>query len=147
MARKKKKDRSEEAEVPISAMIDVVFLLLIYFIWTAKEVVDEAWVSVNLPGPPPEKPEEEPPPTVDVFVMSDNFRGPKNYVYQGTPRDLGEMESILMGIGGAMGEEVVINIKVSTEARHEKLVLILDRMNKAGLAKFNIHTLKGPLSK
>ena len=140
MAKKKKKDRSEEAEVPISAMIDVVFLLLIYFIVTSKEIIDEAWVSVNLPGPPPETPESDPPPTIDVFVQSDR------YIYQGSNRDLDEMDRILSGIGSAMGEDVTINVKVSIKAEHEKLVLLLDRMNKAGLANFNIHTLKPQLS-
>jgi biopolymer transport protein ExbD len=140
MARKKRKDRSEDAEVPISAMIDVVFLLLVYFIVTSKEIIDEAWVSVNLPGPPPETPEEDPPPTIDIFVQSDR------YIYQGSNRDLGEMERILDGIGGAMGDDVTINVKVSIHAQHEKLVLLLDRMNKAGLANFNLHTLKPQLS-
>ncbi|MCM8542738.1 MAG: biopolymer transporter ExbD [Lentisphaeraceae bacterium] len=142
MSRKKpKKDRSEEAEVPISAMIDVVFLLLIYFIVTSKEIVDEAWVSVNLPGPPPpDQPKIEPPPTIDIFVQSDR------YIYQGNDRSLDEMERTLMGLGAAMGEDVTINIKVSLKAKHQMLVLLLDRMNKHKLSKFNLHTLKDPLS-
>lgn len=141
MAKKKKKDRSEEAEVPIAAMIDVTFLLLIYFIVTSKEIVDEAWVSVNLPGPPPpEKVEEEPPPSIDIFVQSDR------YIYQGNDKDLDDMEKTLMGIGSAMGEDVTINVKVSLKAHHEKLVLLLDRMNKANLQNFNLHSLKEPLS-
>lgn len=141
MANKKKKDRSEESEVPIAAMIDVTFLLLIYFIVTSKEIVDEAWVSVNLPGPPPpDQIEQEPPPTIDVFVQSDR------YVYQGNDKDLDDMERTLMGIGSAMGEDVTINVKVSLKAEHERLVLLLDRMNKAGLNNFNLHSLKEPLS-
>ncbi|MCM8532861.1 MAG: biopolymer transporter ExbD [Lentisphaeraceae bacterium] len=141
MAKKKKKDRSEEAEVPIAAMIDVTFLLLIYFIVTSKEIVDEAWVSVNLPGPPPpEKIEEEPPPSIDIFVQSDR------YIYQGNDKDLDDMEKTLMGIGSAMGEDVTINVKVSLKAEHQKLVLLLDRMNKANLQNFNLHSLKEPLS-
>lgn len=141
MSRKKpKKDRSEDAEVPISAMIDVVFLLLVYFIVTSKEVVDEAWVSVNLPGPPPPDIKMEPPPTIDIFVQSDR------YIYQGNDRSLDEMERTLMGLGAAMGQDVTINIKVSLKAKHQMLVLLLDRMNKHKLSKFNLHTLKSPLS-
>ena len=141
MAKRKKKDYSEESEVPIAAMIDVTFLLLIYFIVTSKEIVDEAWVSVNLPGPPPPDAHvDEPPPTIDVFVQSDR------YVYQGNNKDLDDMERTLIGIGSAMGEDVVINVKVSLKAKHERLVLLLDRMNKAGLQKFNLHSLKEPLS-
>lgn len=141
MAKKEKKDRSEKAEVPIAAMIDVTFLLLIYFIVTSKEIVDEAWVSVNLPGPPPpEAVPDEPPPTIDIFVQSDR------YIYQGNDKDLDDMEKTLMGLSSAMGEDVTINVKVSLKAKHETLVLLLDRMNKAKLQNFNLHSLKEPLS-
>ena len=142
MARKKKKIVEEEAEVPIAAMIDVVFLLLIYFIVTSKEVVDEAWVAVNLPGPPPPSEVEPPPPppSVDIFVQSDK------YYYQGAGKDLTAIEGTLKGIYAAMGEETIINIKVSMYAKHEMLVLLLDRMNKAKLETFNLHSLKHALS-
>jgi biopolymer transport protein ExbD len=141
MAKKKKKDRSESCEVPIAAMIDVTFLLLIYFIVTSKEIVDEAFVSVNLPGPPPpNQVETDPPPTIDIFVQSDR------YVYQGNDKDLDDIEKTLMGISQAMGDEVSINVKVSLKAEHQQLVLLLDRMNKAELKNFNLHSLKEPLS-
>ena len=141
MAKKKKKDRSEDCEVPIAAMIDVTFLLLIYFIVTAKEIVVEAWVSVNLPGPPPpEQVPEEPPPTIDIFVQSDR------YVYQGNDKELTSIEQTLVGLFAAMGDEAIINVKISLEAKHENLVLLLDRMNKVGLKKFNLHSLKEQLS-
>lgn len=146
MAKRKRKDRSEEAEVPIAAMIDVVFLLLIYFIVTSKEIVDEAWVSVNLPGPPPPTQVEiEPPPVIDVFVRAlINRKGQSQspYVYQGQDKNLDSIAVTLEAIGSAMGSEVSINVKVTTDSTHSQLVLLLDRMSKAGLENFNIHTLK-----
>ncbi len=139
MAKKAKKDYATSCDVPIAAMIDVVFLLLIYFILNAKEVVDEAWVAVNLPGPPdPRVKVDTPPQTVDIFVQSDA------YYYQGNRKNLEEMERTIMGFTAMT--EVTVNIKVSTKAKHSSLVLLLDRLNKHKLEKFNIHTLKPQLS-
>jgi biopolymer transport protein ExbD len=138
MAKKAKKDFSASCEVPIAAMIDVVFLLLIYFILNAKEVVDEAWVAVNLPGPPVGPPPKDPPQTVDIFVQSDA------YFYQGNRKNLEEIERTIMGFSAMT--EVTVNIKVSLKAKHSSLVLLLDRLNKHKLEKFNIHTLKPQLS-
>ena len=50
MAEKRRRVQ-EQAEVPMSSMIDVVFLLLIYFIITQKEQISEAHLAVNLPTP------------------------------------------------------------------------------------------------
>jgi len=52
MAKKKKRAQLAEASVPISAMIDIVFLLIIFFVVTAsidKEVEDEMITLSNAP--------------------------------------------------------------------------------------------------
>ncbi len=52
MARKKVKLNNDVmAAVPLSSMIDVVFLLLIYFIFTQKPVVEDVYLALDLPAP------------------------------------------------------------------------------------------------
>ena len=53
MARKKKikLENTVSASVPLSSMIDVVFLLLIYFIMTQKKVVEDVYLQADLPAP------------------------------------------------------------------------------------------------
>jgi len=140
MARKKKKRDEADADVPIAAMIDVVFLLLIYFIVTIKTTIDQAWVAVNLPGPPAEPPPETPPPPIDIFVQSDS------YIYMNGQKSLDDMEGTLRNIKAMNNEDVMVNIKVSLKARHHKLVDLLDLLSKVGLKNFNLHSLKGPVS-
>lgn len=48
MRRKKKPD--EMVEMQMGPMIDMVFLLLVFFMVTAKPVKDEADISIGLPG-------------------------------------------------------------------------------------------------
>ncbi len=73
MARKRKKMGGEEgADIPIESMIDVVFLLIIFFVVTAaidKEVEDEA---VGLSDAPHGKPlEKKNPKSVTINVRKD----------------------------------------------------------------------------
>ena len=51
MARKRTNIDEKAAEVPLSSMIDVVFLLLIYFILTQKPVIEDVHLQVDLPAP------------------------------------------------------------------------------------------------
>lgn len=125
------KNKSERCEVPIAAMIDIVFLLLVYFIVTSTQVVDEAYVQVNLPGPGPSKPID----SMDVYVLEDH------YELMGKKYSLEEMDNYLSQISQIM-EDIPVNIKISKQAEHQKLVRLLDSLNKVKVTRFSLHTLK-----
>ena len=77
MARKKAKvPDAVAASVPLSSMIDVVFLLLIYFIFTQKPVVEDIHLQLDLPSPGrASASDSEPPPIlrIDVYkLLQDN---------------------------------------------------------------------------
>ena len=128
------KRKEKSLEVPISAMIDVVFLLLIYFVFTAKVPIDEVSVSVNLPGPP-DPILEISKVAVDVKVYKDK------YIVNGSVYDLQKIEHYFQSIATSL-DDVTVDVKVNTEASHQKVVLLLDRLKKAELSKFNLHTMK-----
>lgn len=130
------KDKSERCEVPVSAMIDVVFLLLVYFILTSTETIDEAFVQVNLPGPPDDPLKiKEPKNLIDIYVLEDTYQ------LMGKRYSLTEMDNYLVAAADAF-DDVTVNVKVSKAATHDKLVLLLDSLNKAKLSKFSLHTLR-----
>ena len=63
---------AEEADVNMTPMLDIVFILLIFFIVTAVFVQERA---INLTPPPPPDPEtkSEPQPTILVRIDGDNL--------------------------------------------------------------------------
>jgi len=63
---------AEEADVNMTPMLDIVFILLIFFIVTAVFVQEQA---INLTPPPPPDPETqtEPQPTILVRIDADNL--------------------------------------------------------------------------
>ena len=130
--------KKEKSEVPISAMIDVVFLLLVYFIVTMKTTIDQAWVSVNLPGTSEPKP--NPPHSVDIFVQSGE------YIVQNRVVSSAQLEDFLKSIKASNGDHVSLNLKVSLYAKHSRLVNLLDLLSKNDLENFNLHSLKEEVS-
>ena len=136
MARKKKKLAVTEASVPMESMIDVVFLLLIYFIVTQKPIVEETLLGVNLPsgaGSPTENPGQ--PFTIDVIKMG-NGDG-KFYQVNGAPTPLQGMKDQLLMLAENDPDTTVI-IKCGPNAKHSKLITVLDACAEAGLSKLNI---------
>ena len=153
MARKKRERiKVEEAEIPMSSMIDVVFLLLIYFIVTQKPIIEETLLSCDLPTPggaPPGKPPTLM--TIDVVKMYPNpvydnamMKKDLNRYYLNRrawkfkdPSAPNDLQRQLKAMGKTDPDQVII-INCGPNAYHQKLVQILDACADAGLTKLNI---------
>lgn len=125
----------EQTETPMSAMIDVVFLLLIFFIVTFKEPKVEAHMAINLPAPGAASAPSNKPNLLEVHVL------PNGYLLNGKQLGLDTLESKLVSMAMFDNEQTVI-IKVHTEAIQFQLVELLDRCQKAGLSNLNVLTLR-----
>ena len=62
----------EAAEVNITPLLDIVFIMLIFFIVTAT-FVDEDGIAPNLPEPTPDNENSTPPPTMLLTVQANGF--------------------------------------------------------------------------
>jgi biopolymer transport protein ExbD len=131
----KRKRSEEQAQVPMSSMIDVVFLLLIYFIVTQKDEVSEAHLAVNLPTPNVAEKRDEPPARpIEIAVFADRIQ------IQGrtmTPERIVE----LLEPRAKEDPDLTVMVKTSTKARTKNLVTVLDLCQSIGLTKLNVVTL------
>ena len=137
MALSTRKKETEQIEIPMSSMIDVVFLLLIYFVWTYQIEVPEAHLQVNLPGAPdPDQTVEvDPPPPIQLQVL------PKAYYIGGRKvEDLNLIEKLLRKFA-SIDEDTVLIIQVTGDAPTRNLVELLDRCKAAGLTNLNVVTI------
>ena len=150
MAKKQRKRiEIEEAEVPLSSMIDIVFLLLIYFIVTQKPIIDETLLSCDLPTPGG-KPPPNPPQLLTVEVVRmyrdvplDSEKELNTYYLQqrrwklhdpSAPNDLARQ---LKAIAKNDPDQNVI-INCGPNSIHQKLVQLLDACSEAGLTKISV---------
>ena len=135
MAEKRRRVQ-EQAEVPMSSMIDVVFLLLIYFIITQKEEISEAHLAVNLPTPSvAEKQDEEPKRPIEITVLRGKLQ------LRGLTVTLDQMREFLEP-RAKEDPELTVVVQTSTKALQHELVDVLDACTELGLTKLNVATLK-----
>ena len=126
----------ESLAIPMSAMIDVTFLLLIYFVITQREEIPEAHLAVNLPSPnmTPQKPDENPN-LLEIEIHPGQLYLKKN------PMTLAELQDKL-GRMAALDTEQTVIVKTSVEAQTHELVTVLDTCKGLGLTKLSVMTLK-----
>jgi len=178
MARKKAKvPDAVAASVPLSSMIDVVFLLLIYFIFTQKPVVEDIYLQLDLPAPSrASASDSEPPPIlrIDVYKLSqdnddmitakinriqaDTSVDPKlkpklinkaraeEKVYyhvnttgdaSGVPMAFNELTKYLKVVAETSPDTTIV-LNCGPNAKHKKLVRVLDLCDQLGLRHINL---------
>lgn len=131
----KKKRVQEQGEVPMSSMIDVVFLLLIYFIVTQKDEISEAHLAVNLPSPnAAQEKQEDPPRPLELTVLRGKVQ------LRGRTMTMERIQETLEPFAKE-DPELTVMIKTSTKALNGELVKVLDMCKSMGLTKLNVATL------
>ena len=155
MARKKiKLENGVAASVPLSSMIDVVFLLLIYFIFTQKEVVEDVHLQLNLPAPQSSSANEEPPPMlrIDVFENSQDNDTATYYAVNtakegaGRAMEFAELQSYLKIVADNSTETTIV-LNCGPNANHDKLIKILDLCNSLGLTTLTLINADVPFAR
>ena len=134
MAHRRKEKKEERMEVPMAAMIDIVFLLLVYFILTFKIEPLEAHMTINLPSPST-VPGQPPPVLLEVKVL------PDPYVLNGVGLTLDTIERTIDDLTRDDRSQTLI-IKVGLDAKQHQLISLLDRCEKLDLENLNVLTLK-----
>ena len=135
MAKFRKRAGAQVVQIPMSSMIDIVFLLLIYFIVTHRDEKTEAHLAVNLPSPNTAPTTEVKPRLLELEVH------PGQILLQGAPRSLAQIRETLAYLAKLDPEQTVM-VKTSVMARTEELVSVLDLCKGVGLEKLNVVTLQ-----
>jgi len=135
MAKMKKRAGPQVVQIPMASMIDIVFLLLIYFIVTHRDEKTEAHLAVNLPSPNAAPTTEVKPRLLELEVH------PGQVLLQGAPRSLDQIRETLAYLAKLDPEQTVM-VKTSVMARTAELVSVLDLCKGVGLEKLNVVTLQ-----
>lgn len=127
-----------EDKVDLTPMIDVVFLLLIYFMVTTTIIQEEADIGITLPSdtPPAKNPENMPSEHIIDILMDGQV------LLNGAPMDspesseMPQLTTTLTRLGMAdkrMGIETIITIQADGESLHQKSIDVLNACAAAGL--------------
>ncbi len=119
--------RPDEAEVNLTPMLDVVFILLIFFIVTATFAKEEA-LGLEPPPPPPPPNIEPPPPTPTIMIVVEE----SNLIYvNGRPTDIGSVRANIERVRAENPSSALI-ILAHPKSRNGVIIRIRDEAYNAG---------------
>jgi len=120
-------DDTDEAEVNITPLLDIVFILLIFFIVTST-FLDEEGIAIATPQENEQEEQTRPPPTLLLSVRSDGF-----VMVDGTR--MIDPRSVKPVVEAFTAEEPrgVVLLNAARDAEIEVTVLVLDQARQAGV--------------
>lgn len=134
MARRERK-KSEDADLELTPMIDVVFQLLIFFIVTLKTPEVIGRLDVFRPAPDSSAtPESQVEDMVRLTVLS------SKYMLNQRPMSLQTIERNLARMAARSKTQTIL-IQCAESSSHDQLVALLDVCTKLGLTNLSVLTL------
>ena len=136
MRRNRRNSQPDEADVDMTPMLDIVFIMLIFFIVTAT-FLDEDGIDLTQPPPPP--PDSTPPtdtPAITVYVNETNQCAVDGRS-TGCDRVTLAVERLLADKPGA-----AVILRMDERAQHKILVELKDGLDTNGLAS-KIEIIRG----
>ncbi|MCA8902629.1 MAG: biopolymer transporter ExbD [Hyphomonas sp.] len=116
----------DEANVDLTPMLDVVFILLIFFIVTSTFAQEKALGLEPPPPPNPDAPQDQQVPAILILVDESNL-----ITVNGRPTDIGSVRANIERVRAETPESQVI-IQAHPQAKSGVIVLIRDAAYNAG---------------
>ncbi len=130
----------EEPEVSMTPLIDVVLLLLIFFM-VSTTFIDESRIQIQLPqaGTAP-APQQQRDPIEITVTASGEFRVDGQTLLNTSPSTLSAAVSKVAG----EQRDVPITIRADARATHQSVVTAMDVVGRLGFRAINIATVNDP---
>ena len=119
--RRRLRGNADETEVNITPLLDIVFIMLIFFIVTATFVSEEGFAP-NLPEPSPEQ-NTTPPPTMVLTVQENGFV----QVDGGRQIDTRSVKNVVSGFMAKDPDKSVVIVSARPTASTGDTVTVLDQ--------------------
>lgn len=137
----KLKSRSrEEPEVNLTSLIDVVLLLLIFFM-VSTSFVREAEINLRLPEADASAAVEAPSESLEITITETG-----NYMLNGRALVNSERRTLRRAIEQTAGDarDLPVYIRADANARHQAVVTAMDVAGQLGFVNINIATVTPP---
>jgi len=132
MARKSRKNSLQAGELNLTAMIDVAFQLLSFFIMTMKPTDVLAMIDVSRPAPDKRVSQSKPLNIIWITVLADG-----RFILNDRPISKENLDTTLCQLGVLDTTQTVI-IACTPNSTHGKLIDVLDLCQKAKLSSLSV---------
>jgi biopolymer transport protein ExbD len=128
MRRSRKNQGGDEGEVDMTPMLDIVFIMLIFFIVTAT-FLDETGIDLTQPPPPPDDINTPPSnnPAITVYVDSRDACAVDG-------RSTG-CDRVILAVERLLAEKpnAAVILRMDEQASHKNLIMLKDGLDQGGL--------------
>ncbi len=131
---------NDEPEINLTSLIDVVLLLLVFFM-VSTSFVREAEISLRLP-----EANAETRPQAESEILEITISQTGSYAVNGRPLVNNERSTLRAAIERLAGNdrELAVFIRADAEARHQAVVTALDVAGQTGFVEISIATVSSP---
>lgn len=123
----------------LTPLIDVVFLLLVFFLVTTRFAQDDPRMPINLPSATSATPMTEPPKEITIDIGSNG-----NTMLNGQELTLGEIEESLQKAVASNPVHQSVVIRADRTVEFQAVVSVMDVCNRTGVADYSVTTQEGP---
>ena len=134
LKRKRKRELSSQDSTPISAMIDIVFLLLIYFILTQKPIIEDTRLNFS---PARRGKSAAQSSAISDFAFLEINQNTETYLFNGQAISREQLPTYLNHIG-KNNKETQLIIFCADNVKHADLVKALDLCRLSSLSNISI---------
>lgn len=125
-----------ETEIPLASMIDIVFLLLIYFVLNQKPIIDDTLLGVNI-APPQSASSPKQLPSTFFCVELNKGSEENNISLNGQECDFEQLRSVLKD-AVQNDPQAVVMIKCDQQVKHAKLIRLLDLCKSTNISRISL---------
>lgn len=131
-----------QPEVNLTSLIDVVFLLLIFFM-VSTSFVKQSQISIRLPESDTATLAEQPPEKIDVMITETG-----TFLVNGRELINNRAETIRNALRNVSGGDSSLPLTISADAnaKHQFVVTAMDVAGRLGFTQINIATVNDPAS-
>lgn len=142
MARKRRTHAAHPGELNLTAMIDVAFQLLAFFLLAIKPVDVFANLEAFRPSPEPPRDQHATPPPLIRILLPQNAGDSGACVINDIPLTAPQVEHKLMRYGESDPSQTIL-IQCAKNSTHRQLVELLDKCAKARLTSISVVSSAG----
>lgn len=123
----------------LTPLIDVVFLLLIFFLVTSKFDEEERRLPIELPVATNATPMTQKPREVTIDIDREG-----NFFVNGNPQSIEQVESTLRRAVATNPTNQTVVIRADATVPFQPVVSVMDLCNRTGVSDYSVTTKEGP---
>ncbi|WP_426149350.1 ExbD/TolR family protein [Pseudomonas sp. DC3000-4b1] len=130
--------RREDIEINLTSLIDVVFILLLFFVVTTT-FKRESQLQVDLPEAVSGAPEDHPPKRLDIAISADG-----DYAINDHRLPKSDLDTLISALRAESGGDTSLPLSISADGKtpHQAVITAMDAAGKLGFSRLSMTTVE-----